>query len=560
MSTKEITVILPITRVSETATNSIQSILNQSFKSFELLIVCNCFDNEYDLINKTYSHLDKRIRLIKNINSNNDANIYSAFNIGFSLSKSTYICLTTEYSVLHPLRLEKQYEFMNSNLLLGISGGCFQINNKTIYPEFNSSIIKIKLLKFNCIEKSTLIIRNSFIKKHDLAFNCNEYSYHADFEFIARAAQYSSLSNLTTTIQHIYGTDNQTIENKNTINKKNEEYKKIVFQQIGALGIKISDNESDVCIKLLKGIIISYYEKSNLIKLTQKIIKANKVLSIFNHELFVEFINHLLKEQQFIKTNRNHTHLKTNKQKPNLLDFSFVIPVRIESEYRKQNFKILINYLTINFNTNIIVLEADHKPILSNISNNKRIKYYFVQDENAVFYRTKYINKLIDLAQTKYIGIWDTDAIVPTEQIQESVNILRNNQAVLVLPHDGRFYKTDIYTRHLLLKLLNNINLTTLDNSLELMYGYHSVGGAYLINKTDYVNAGGENEKIYGWGPEDAERVKRLEMLNLPVKRVSGAMYHLWHPIGINSRSASFEIGLKNHIEFIKTCQKIKII
>ena len=29
-----------------------------------------------------------------------------------------------------------------------------------------------------------------------------------------------------------------------------------------------------------------------------------------------------------------------------------------------------------------------------------------------------------------------------------------------------------------------------------------------------YLRAGGENEAFYGWGPEDAERVKRLEILD----------------------------------------------
>lgn len=55
--------------------------------------------------------------------------------------------------------------------------------------------------------------------------------------------------------------------------------------------------------------------------------------------------------------------------------------------------------------------------------------------------------------------------------------------------------------------------------------GRPSVGGAFLVNKTKYLETGGENEGFYGWGPEDVERVKRLEILELPIARTKGALY-----------------------------------
>ena len=44
-----------------------------------------------------------------------------------------------------------------------------------------------------------------------------------------------------------------------------------------------------------------------------------------------------------------------------------------------------------------------------------------------------------------------------------------------------------------------------------------------------YVQAGGENEHFYGWGPEDLERVKRMEILGYSVTRIKGDLYHLYH-------------------------------
>ena len=66
-----------------------------------------------------------------------------------------------------------------------------------------------------------------------------------------------------------------------------------------------------------------------------------------------------------------------------------------------------------------------------------------------------------------------------------------------------------------------------------LLYEYlvtHSCGGAFFVNRSVYVQAGGENEHFYGWGPEDLERVKRMEILGYSVTRIKGDLYHLYHP------------------------------
>ena len=86
------------------------------------------------------------------------------------------------------------------------------------------------------------------------------------------------------------------------------------------------------------------------------------------------------------------------------------------------------------------------------------------------------------------------------------------------------------------------------------MHGPHSVGGAFLVNRKVYLEAGGENECFYGWGPEDAERVKRMEVLGLPVCRANGSLFHLYHPRGKNSWYQNKEIEKRNRLEFLKVC------
>jgi predicted glycosyltransferase involved in capsule biosynthesis len=58
------------------------------------------------------------------------------------------------------------------------------------------------------------------------------------------------------------------------------------------------------------------------------------------------------------------------------------------------------------------------------------------------------------------------------------------------------------------------------------MYGYCSKGGAFLADRNKYLEAGGENENFLGWGPEDFERVKRMEILHQTVHFAKGPLFH----------------------------------
>lgn len=69
------------------------------------------------------------------------------------------------------------------------------------------------------------------------------------------------------------------------------------------------------------------------------------------------------------------------------------------------------------------------------------------------------------------------------------------------------------------------------------------------------MRTGGENEYFYGWGMEDMERVKRMEILGLPVSRVDGSLFHLFH---YRNENSGFIIGywriraVKNFLRFVE--------
>jgi hypothetical protein len=156
--------------------------------------------------------------------------------------------------------------------------------------------------------------------------------------------------------------------------------------------------------------------------------------------------------------------------------------------------------------------------------------------------------------QTPVAGIWDSDVIVPVDQIVEASQRCIADDT-LCYPFDGRFYAvSDRFSR--LYKETGNIDTLTKSESLHwLMHGRYSVGGAFVVNVKRYLSAGGENEYFYGWGPEDTERRERIVNLGLKISRTDGCLYHLHHPRGMNSNFVNHEKAITARQEYLKICR-----
>jgi len=213
----------------------------------------------------------------------------------------------------------------------------------------------------------------------------------------------------------------------------------------------------------------------------------------------------------------------------NFKDVTFLVPARIESQDRKENLSILLSWLRKKFDTNVIVLEADSNPQLEELVSTNGYSYRFVEDHNAIFHRTKYLNMMIKMAKTSLVGIYDIDAIFLEDQLSEVIKLLRNGQADCVLAFDGRVYSVDIFLKKQFGNIKESAFLQSHIGKLELS-AKRSCGGAIFVNRSVYLKSGMENENFGMWGPEDVERVKRLTILGYSVKRVEGPMFHLYHP------------------------------
>jgi hypothetical protein len=240
------------------------------------------------------------------------------------------------------------------------------------------------------------------------------------------------------------------------------------------------------------------------------------------------------------------TNLSSNK-KYSLLDFTFLIPVRIESIVRLENLIVSVNYILKHFDTNIIILHAsDYENGLVKKNINKNIKYEFVEDRDPVFYRTKYINQMTLESKTPLIGIWDADVIIHYKQIIDAVEKLREGYEI-AYPYNGDFYDTSDIIREQFWKRQDIKLLIRHQAKMKMIYGKQLKGGAVFVNKEAYLKAGLENEKFYGWSPEDSERYDRFKTFGYKIYRSSGSLFHLTHSRGSNSTYRTSKHAAKTH-------------
>ena len=223
-------------------------------------------------------------------------------------------------------------------------------------------------------------------------------------------------------------------------------------------------------------------------------------------------------------------------EKINLQDFIFLIPLRIDTVNRLENTLVTIEYILSNFDTQVSVLEASTRNtgLLRRLLPQK-VNYVFIEDLDNIFHRTKYINQLVKSVGTEFIIVWDTDIIIPIEQLVKSVDLLRKREVDFITPFKDKFLDTSEMLRDLYIQSRDIDLMEMHQGKMKALYNPNPVGGVFLAHRQIYVEAGMENEKFYGWGREDGDRMNRWKILGYRHKHIDGALYHLTHERGVNS-------------------------
>ena len=183
-----ISVVLPVYNADNFVGDTIHSILNQTLKDFELIILNDCsIDSSEDVI---LSFSDSRIRYVKN-----EANLklIKTLNLGFSLAKGKYIARIDADDIAIPDRFQKQVDFLEKHLEYGIVGSfaqSFGSNNSLLKFITEDEDIRYALLSYNPFIHSSVMLRSSVIHTNNLTFDLSK-THVEDYDLWIRLLQFT---------------------------------------------------------------------------------------------------------------------------------------------------------------------------------------------------------------------------------------------------------------------------------------------------------------------------------------------------------------------------------
>ena len=160
-STSLVSIVLPIYNGEKYMRQSIESVINQTYKNWELIIIDDCSSDNTPQIAKEYAEKDGRIRYYRN---ETNLKLPRGLNIGFSLSKGNYLTWTSDDNLYLPTAIEKMVDTIKREQVelvyasYDIIDENDNITGETIAPEDS----KRAILAWNCVGACFLYTRNVY--------------------------------------------------------------------------------------------------------------------------------------------------------------------------------------------------------------------------------------------------------------------------------------------------------------------------------------------------------------------------------------------------------------
>lgn len=243
--------------------------------------------------------------------------------------------------------------------------------------------------------------------------------------------------------------------------------------------------------------------------------------------------------------------IKSNSEKINLTDVTFMIPVCIESIDRVKCITIVLDYLIKNFNTNIIILEEGSGSVFPSMRKSEwepYVKYIYRKSTESLFHKTLDLNLMAKKSETSIICALDSDCLFYVDQYVRSVQKIRSGILDFCYPFDQPLHNI---ADTLIGELESTLDLTSIHSRIQPVTELVPPGGCFFMNKSKFLEGGMENQFMISYGPEDTERRDRFLILGYKVGNVSGPLFHINHSRTTNSNDHN-PLFAKNKAEYDK--------
>lgn len=191
---QKISIIIPARNSENTIQKSLDSVLNQTYKNIEVLVVVNGSSDSTSDIVKRYQKKDHRVKFLES-----EPGIVSALNVGLRASTGDIISRQDSDDIWYKNKLEVQYEYMIHNGF-DILGTQMDINSSGIlsesnYPLDHNSCVNWLLHSQNPIGHPTVMFKKKIIDR--LGGYWELYPYAEDMDLWFRSIPYFKMGNMS---------------------------------------------------------------------------------------------------------------------------------------------------------------------------------------------------------------------------------------------------------------------------------------------------------------------------------------------------------------------------
>ncbi|MFZ5553777.1 MAG: glycosyltransferase family 2 protein [Bacteroidota bacterium] len=194
MKSPEISILMPVYNGEKYLRDAIDSVLKQSYRDFELLIIDDGSSDRSPEVIKSYN--DSRIIVIRN---EKNQGLISVLNKGIKLAKGKYIARMDADDICSKHRLARQVEFMNRHKNAVACGSFYfmLLGKKKALTDLPVSDEEIRcFLLFNSpLAHPSAIIRKETLDIYDIQYS-PAFPHAEDFDFWSKLSEYGTLHNI----------------------------------------------------------------------------------------------------------------------------------------------------------------------------------------------------------------------------------------------------------------------------------------------------------------------------------------------------------------------------
>lgn len=222
MSGVGVSVIMPVYNGERYLPEAIHSILDQTFKNFELLIVNDCSTDNSERVLRTFT--DQRIRIITN---KRNLGLVETLNIGFGQARGTYLARMDQDDYADATRLKKQVDFLELHPAIGVLGTTTYIMSQAgevigINPSLlHDSELKLQLLYQTPFSHGSVMLRRDVLENLEPPYYNKAAGNAEDYDFWSRLAPLTTFANLS---EPLYGWRNNPTGMSNSESEKQRRF------------------------------------------------------------------------------------------------------------------------------------------------------------------------------------------------------------------------------------------------------------------------------------------------------------------------------------------------